>query len=132
MPATIASVHRALDEATATAFPSTPVVYSNQSDADLSQGSAAYLRQHVLFTESRQMTLGYPENGRNHGQLVFILHVPKGAGEAARNTLLSTVIQSFRSRRIGGATLLNARVLTQGEVGNWSLTGVQIPFYFDD
>lgn len=129
---TFADVHRAIDEYTVSALAGENVVYSNQDDNALSQGTAPYVKQRVLFTQARQFELGAPERGRNYGVVVFLIHVRRGQGEAARNTLLQKVVNSFRSRVIGAATLLNARMTTQGENANWSLTGVEVPFYYHD
>lgn len=110
-----------------------PVVYGNVDDRDLSEGVVSYLKMRVLFLTDRQLGLGNPVPHRINGAVVFTLHVRENTGDGTRDAMHDRISAFFRSQVIGGATFTNVRALPGGRlVGNWSLTGVEIPFYFDD
>lgn len=109
-----------------------PVVYGNQSRPELSTGSVPFLKQRVLLFTDKQIGLGNAVPRRRRGSVVFQIHVPVGIGDKARNDLMDEVLKSFRSQLIGGATFENGRMVSSGETLNWSITGVEIPFYFDE
>lgn len=110
----------------------TPVVYGNQDRESLSKGTAAFLTQRVIFEEVRQFILGNVTPGRHFGSIVFLIHVRKGVGDGPRNILFDIVVKSFRSQVIGGAKFLNAQIQGQDEIDGWVLTGVVVPFYFEE
>lgn len=130
MALTFADVHAILDGLTAAGLAPTPVVYGNTSDSGYQSGVADYIKQRVIFNHSRQFELGSPTRGRNFGSIVLMLHCRRGSGDAGRNTLLEKVVSSLRSKQVSGVTTLNARIVTQGEIENWQITGIEIPFYF--
>lgn len=108
-----------------------PVVFGNQVNATLSQGTAPYLKQRVSFTRDNQRDLGNLCSRRLHGYILFMIHVRKGAGDLARDDLMDRVTRGFRSRYIGPATTLDSQVVLSSESENWAITGIQTPFYFD-
>lgn len=125
---TIATVHAALDQATATALAGYTVFYSNQNTTPQ---TSTYIKQRVFFQNSNQFELGNTTSGRTRGTLVFMFHVKKGSGSAVLNTLQQIVLTSFRSKTIGGAVLQNANMSAAGETEQWAIHTVQVPFYFD-
>lgn len=132
MPTEI-EVHAAIDTLTNAEIETTagiPVVYGNQSNVSLSGGTIAFLTQRVIFTNDNQLGLGNTASRKHLGSLIFIIHCRKGTGDFDRNRLQAAVVNSFRSRVVGGATLLNAKSVAQGDTDNWTLSGIQIPFYF--
>lgn len=130
MAITFADAHATIDALTAAGLAPTPVVYGNTSDSLYQGGTVDYIKQRVIFNGSKQFELGSPTRGRNFGSIVLILHCRRGTGDAGRNALLEKVVSSLRSKQVSGVTTLNARVVTQGEIENWQITGVEIPFYF--
>lgn len=124
-------IHKAVDIYTAAQFPDVPVVYANQDETTLAEGNISWLKQKVVFREANQFELGNVDSARQKGVVVFIIYVRKGSGSLDRDTLYQRVLNSFRSKQIGGATFLNVQPMLQGGNENWSLTGLQIPFYFN-
>lgn len=110
----------------------TPVVYGNQDREALSIGSVPFLSQRVVFEAANQLVLGNTAPARHFGSVIFLIHVRKGVGDGQRNTLLDKVVKSFRSQVVGGAKFLNAQLQGQDEVDGWVLTGVVVPFYFEE
>lgn len=127
---TITSVHAAIDQHTLSSFPSIPVIFGNTENLVLSEQQNPFLKQRVLFVTDSQFQLGDVVSSKKTGSVIFIVHTRKNTGDADRNSLQDLVLKSFRSKVIGGATFLNARVISSGETENWSLTGIEIPFFF--
>lgn len=125
-------VHALLDQMTLAELGAWPLVFKNQDDSINSEGTAPYIKQLVLWTTSSQRELGAPSRARNRGSLLLILHERRGQGSASSNAMLKTVLSSFRSKQVSGVTLMNARIVSQGETLNWNLTSVEIPFYWDE
>lgn len=121
-------VHAALDQLTASVFSGNPVFFTNQH---VPKQSAAYVKQSVYFSSSDQFELGNTLNGRNHGIIMFQFHVPRNTGSALLNTWRQIVINSFRSKVVGGAVLQNARASANGETETWAIEQWVVPFYFD-
>lgn len=133
MSITRTEVHSAIDTAAAAAFLNKyPGIFGNQKDLSLSSGTVSYFRERVHFPESNQFELGSPGRSRTEGVVVFTLYVRKGAGDGDRNLMSDIIAQAFRSKQFGGATFLGMRELPYQETENWCLTGVQIPFHFDE
>ena len=109
-----------------------PVVYGNVDDADLANGQATYLKMSVTFRKDKQHQLGDVNSRRIDGEVLIIINVRKGVGDADRDDAYDAVVKSFRSQVIGGATLLDPELLAKGNTENWSLTAWKIPFYFYD
>ncbi len=130
MPTSV-QVHAAVDQHTAAQFNDIPVLYTNQDNTTLSQGTAPYIKQKVHFREDRQFELGNTSSSRQFGVLVITIYVRKGTGTFERDTLYERVRTAFRSRMIGGATFLNVQPLRSGESDNWCVSAWQIPFYFN-
>lgn len=107
------------------------VVYGNDDNLDLSQGTAPYFKQRIMFQNSNQLFLGAPQSARQFGSVIFTLYVPKGIGDGPRDRMHQALISSFRGKVIGGAVFSRDRVLTSGASGNWATTGINFPFYFD-
>lgn len=133
-----ATVRNAVDQLTIETFqtvtpPSVqvPVVFGNQTNTTLSQGTAPFLRQRVSFTLDNQRDLGNLCSRRIRGYILFTIHIRKGTGDAVRDDLIDRVTRAFRSRYIGPATTLDPQMVLSGESENWAVTGVQIPFFFD-
>ena len=125
---TMAAVHAALDQLTASAFAAYPVFYSNQS---IPPQTAAHVRQLVVFTSSNQMELGNPAGGRNRGLIIFQFHTKRNTGNSVSNAMHQIVLDSFKGKLAGGAVLQNARASANGETENWAIRQVEVPFYFD-
>lgn len=123
----------ALDTAVQTEFalaPAIPVVFGNQSDDVLSKGTATYLGQKVLFIRGALVGVGETAK-RQRGLLQFFIHVRKGVGDRDRSLIIDRIDSVFVAKYIGGATLSEWSLIASSEVGGWSVTGLQIPFYFD-
>ena len=125
---TLASVHTALDQATAAAFTGYPVVYKNQKAPKTAE---SFIKQLVLFTSNKQYQLGDTANGRQTGKLLFLFHVKRGIGSSLANTWHDILITSFRSKLIGGAVLQNVISYAGGETENYDISVVEVSFYFD-
>ena len=125
------TVHADINAATAAALGSTPVIYGNTDYTDLSAGQLDFVTQKVVFQSQSQLVLGNIGPSRNRGTIFFALHTRRNTGDGGRNALLDTVLNSFRSKRIGSATCLNAAVRFTGLSENWAITGIEVPFYFD-
>lgn len=132
---TIAAVRAAVNQLTADTAAGLPevggVVFGNDDDLVLSQGTAPYFKQRIMYQDSNQLFLGAPQSARQRGSVIFTLYVPKGAGDGARDRMHEALVSSFRGKVIGGAVFSRDRVLTSGASGNWATTGINFPFYFD-
>lgn len=126
------SVHAALDTAAATALSGTPIAFENVNYDELSSGEIPFVSVTVNFRSNSQFELGRPTFGRTKGAIFFIIHIRKGTGTAARDSLQTTIQAAFRSQLIGGATLFNAKIINLGEDKQWAKTGIEIPFQFED
>lgn len=128
----IPTVRAAVNAATAVGLSGVAeVVYGNQDDLDLPQGTVPYVQQRIVFQNSKQLCLGMPQSARQRGSVIFTLYVPKGTGDGARDRIHQALISSFRGKVIGGAVFSEDRVVTSGNSGNWAKTGINFPFYFD-
>ena len=129
----IAEAQALIDAATTTRLAGENVIKGNQDDSDFSNGSQPYATQRVIWTDHKQLVLGNLDATRHEGYLLFVIYTPKGAGDGQRNTLLDKVVKSFKSQPIGDVSMRGrVRTVNQGSSGQWSLTGVQIPFYTDE
>lgn len=107
------------------------VIFDNQDDTSASNAQAAWIKQSIVFRETNQFQLGDTDSSRNKGVLVFKIYVRTGKGAGQGDVLRARVVRLFRSRKVGGATFLNAQTLGTGKSGNWAVNALQIPFYFD-
>jgi hypothetical protein len=133
MPTTFQAVQKAAEQEATAALQPIPasIVFGNINDAVLSNGTVPWAKMIVIEQKDVQTTLGIPSSSRVGGTCTFILYVRKDAGMGKHTQMREAIKARFRSKIIGGATFLNARSTTLGELGNWSLTGVEVPFYFD-
>lgn len=127
---TFAQAQTLLDQLTSVELAAYPILYDNQDDSELSLGVLPFIKQKVLFGQARQYELGSTDRGRHYGSILLRLHERRGQGSSGRNAMLQAVVSSFRSKAVGGVTLLNAHVANQGETGNWNVTSVEIPFFW--
>lgn len=129
------TIQNAIDTLTATtlnASPAIPFLYGNQVNVAISEGTKSWVKQTVYFTEDRQAELGNDCFRRQRGYVLFLIYVKRGLGNYDRNTITDRLTRAFRSRYVGQATMLDAQMIPSSETENWSVTGVQIPFYFDN
>lgn len=124
-------VHSAIDQHTQDTLTGLTIIYTGQDDLEASNGQASWVKQKVLFSDSKQFELGNTASSRNWGKVVIYIYTRKGSGSADRDNILQRVVNCYRSRKIGGATFLNVQPLTNGESENWCVSGFQIPFYFN-
>lgn len=124
-------VHIAIDTYWAAQLPSIPTIFTNQDDTQISEEQNPWVKQKVVFREAKQFELGNTNSSRNFGAMVFIIYVRKGTGTQDRDRLYQQVVDSFRSRQVGGATFQNVQPLTSGQNENWHMSAYQIPFYFN-
>lgn len=125
------TVHKAIDTRWIAELPDVPTIFTNQDDVAKSEGVDPWVKQKVLPREAKQFELGNITSARQWGVMVFIIYVRKGEGTLDRDRLYGQVINSFRSQLIGGATFQNVQPMLSGSNENWSLSGYQIPFYFN-
>lgn len=128
----MSDVHQAIDGLTATTLFDTPVLYGRMPEQGLSRGTAPYVRQQVVFAKNAQAELTNRCFRRHTGYVLFYLHWRGATGDAARNLLQDRIEKAFASRLVGGATLQDVRTVSVAETENWSIVGLQIPFYFDE
>lgn len=132
---TLAEAQKLIDVRTEAALAGERVIMGNQADSQFADANPPlpYVKQKVSFNKSRQLFLGFNNKPARHtGFILFIIFVPCGSGDGDRNALLGKVLNSFRSQAIGDVTTLQPRIVNNGEAGQWSLTGVQVPFYTDE
>jgi len=128
---TRAQVHASIDLLTQTTLAGYSVHYDNTDYESFSQQQNPFVSLKVNFRSDNQMELGRPDMRRQHGAILFLVHTRKGTGAAVRNTIVQLLLDTFASQVIGGATFVNATELPLGESGNWAVTGIEIPFYFE-
>ena len=128
------SVHAEIDKRAKLAFQNigVPIVFGNMKDLSLSSGEVSFVRERTHFPASNQHELGNPARSRTEGVVVFTLYIRKGAGDGDRNRFTDVIAANFRNQQFAGATFSGLRELPYQETENWCLTGVQIPFYFDE
>lgn len=122
----------ALTASTLSASPAVAVLYGNQYDARLSEGSAPYIKQRVFFSSDDQASLGDQGFRRHKGYVLFLIFVRKGSGDLARDDILDRLSAAFASKFVGPATTLDPQMVVSSQSENWDVTGMQIPFYFDN
>lgn len=125
---TLAEAHAALDLATATAFSGYNVYYKDQTVPEMTE---PFIKQMVVFSRSSQSELGNSVNGRNRGSIIFIFHRKKGEGSSLLNTWNQILINTFRSKTIGGVVLQSVVSSNSGETEQWVISVSEVPFYFD-
>ncbi len=130
---TFQQVQTAAEIAAKAAMDSVPagLVYGNVSNATFYQGTTPWAHVVVIEQTDSQLGLGDTVPSRTRGTVVFTFYVKKGQGMGKHTQMREAVKARFRSKAIGGATFLNARSTVLGETDTWSLTGVEVPFYFD-
>ena len=106
-------------------------VFGNVSDTALAAGSVPWVKMILIEQTDSQMILGDTVPSRVRGTATFILHVRKNQGMGKHTQMRDAIKARFRSKIVGGATFLNSRSTSLGETDSWSLTGVEVPFYFD-
>lgn len=126
------SVHAAIDTKADAVFAGINLLKGNQVNLAFSEGTLPYIRERVIFTGVGQLYLGNTKANRKTGSIVFTLFVRKGSGDGDRNRLADMVTNNFCNTQIGGATFWGSRELPYGDTENWCLSGIQIPFYFDE
>jgi hypothetical protein len=119
-------------DAVASADPVFPLLHGNVLDTSLSLAQNSYVRQRSYFPEDNQLFLGNQDSSRHRGTVVFTIYVRRGKGDGDRNLIADRIIKAFRSKQFGGVTFLDAREMPNSDTDNWCLTGIQIPFYFDE
>lgn len=135
---TVANFQTAIDLHTQAMLINAPtnyrVVFPGTSDQAMANDTQfrAYIRQEIILSRQKQLYLGNENPNRNWGYLLNMIHVKKNTGYGVRNAMLDKILKSFRSKRVGGVTFLDATVPMHSEVGSWSVTGISISFYFDD
>lgn len=122
----------ALTLSTLQASPAIPVLLGNQIDVSLSEGTLPWVTQTVVFSSDKQMELGNPCLRRQRGYVMFVIHTKRGDGTYDRNVITDRITRAFRSKLVGVATMLDPQMLPSSVTENWSISGIQIPFYFDN
>lgn len=128
-------IQNALDTAVLAEFssaPAVPVLMGNQSYVEYTAGTATFVRTKISFIHSKITTLGDQCYRRHHGQLLFFIHYRVGTGDRDRTVLQTRIESAFVAQYIGGATLKDLLLVASTEVADWAITGLQIPFYFDE
>lgn len=133
---TIATAQQGFDaQTTAVLIPSLPagtrVIRPGTSDPVISTGTVPHIKQDFVFSRDSQIQLGNTGPSRVTGMAINLVHVRRNNGNATRNLLIHLVTQAFRSRRLGGVTYQDVLMPMSAEVGEWHVTGISIPFYFD-
>ena len=105
-------------------------VFANTADNFIT-GQVAYCKVTVIEQTDKQTVLGIPESSRIRGTATFLLHTRKNSGMGKNTQMREAIKARFRNKVVGGANFLEARATFLGETENWSLTGVEVPFYFD-
>jgi hypothetical protein len=126
---------QAIDDAAEAAMaiaPAIPLLHGNVSDLSLSLENVSYVRQRTHFPEHNQLFLGNQDSSRHRGTVVFTIYVRRGKGDGDRNLIADRIVKAFRSKQFGGVTFYDAREMPNSDTENWCLTGIQIPFYFDE
>lgn len=130
---TISTVAAAIDQHAIAQLGGTyQLLFGNTENSQLFAQNDPFVKFRTIFTKDGQMDLGRTQPSRKQGSVVAIIYVRKNVGDGARNQVLDQVLKSFRSKVIGGATFRDARITGSNEITNWALTGVEIPFYFDE
>lgn len=128
---TRASVHTAIDLLTQSTLTGYLVHFDNTDYEQYSQQNNPFVSQKVNFRANKQLELGRPDMRRQHGAVMFLVHTRKGTGTGVKDTIIELLQNSFASKIIGGATFVDATELPLGESGNWAVTGIEIPFYYE-
>ncbi len=125
------AVHQAIDSYTASMFPDVPVLYTNQINDSLSNGTVPFIKQSVFFLQDTQLELGNSSTSRQRGTVVIIIYTRKGTGSMSRDTLYQRVRLAFRNKLIGGATFQEVQSLRNSLSEQWQMSAYQIPFFFN-
>jgi hypothetical protein len=91
-----------------------------------------FVRVKVFFSGSNQISLGDQDRKRVHGYILFTIFVKQGAGDEHRNLIAELISDNFCLTTIGGATLWGSNEMPSQDTENWCMSGVQIPFYYDE
>lgn len=130
---TRAQAAKLIDDAADTVLAGYPVLHGNQLDVTQSQGETSYVRQRTYFPETSQLFLGNQDSDRTRGTVVFTIYVRRGKGDGDRNVIANLLAKGIKSKRFGGVNFMGImKEMPNQDTENWCLTGVQIPFYFDE
>lgn len=130
--ANLAEVHAIIDSETLAEFtPDFPIIFGNQDDSTLLQGTTPFIKQSVHFTDFSQFELGAPENSRVYGNILINCYEKKGTGSASRNIVLQRTVNRFRNKVYSnGLTTLAVTSSAEGTRQNWNVSSILVPFYF--
>lgn len=129
---TRAQAAKLIDDGVLTVLAGYSVLHGNQTDVEQSKGEVSYVRQRTYFPETNQLFLGNQDSSRTRGTVVFTIYVRRGKGDGDRNVIANLLAKGVRSKSFGGVTFMDMREMPNQDTENWCLTGVQIPFYFDE
>ena len=107
------------------------VVRPGTDDNTVAAGTLPFIKQQFVFNRASQLQLGNTAAHRVPGMAICSIYVRRRTGNQVRNLLIHLVTEAFRSKRLGGVTYLDVLMPVSAEVGEWNVTGMSIPFYFD-
>lgn len=105
----------------------TPIHFQNNKFAPVKR----YIRCHVLFGDSKQITLGSNPEFRNPGVLVIQVLTEQGKGSTSALALADSLSDIFKAKNISGIQFRTPKLAILGEIESYYQINVQCPFYFD-
>ncbi len=109
----------------------TDVVYENGPVKGELEISSPWVDMEVRFYSASEVTVGDRPIGRHSGAVALAVYTRDGDGTGAADDLVDSLIEHFRSRRIGGGVLRFPQRLTPSDGKGWHKVGVLIPFTLD-
>lgn len=111
--------------------PTTDVVYENGPVKGENEISSPWVDMEVRFYGASEATVGERPMGRHSGAVALAVFTRNGDGTGAADALIDSLIEHFRSRRVGGGVLKFPQRLTPSLARGWHKVGVLIPFTLD-
>jgi len=120
----------AIESRFATAFTGCPVKYANVDYTPTKREIFAEL--HVIVADSMRASIGDTNLHRNVGIISVNIYVPLHTGTAEGKALADTAAAVFRSQSFNGITCRSPKVVEVGEVGEWYVINMSVPYYRDE
>lgn len=126
------TAHETLEQRLETFWSTTPVVWENVQHESLSEGGDPFVAMRIYWGTDRQAAFGNKRLFRVNGVLSLEFHVRELTGMRLQAQFLDAIKPAFRGQQFSGITTWRVRVLGSVMREGWTITTVQVDFYFDE
>jgi hypothetical protein len=132
----LAEAEKTLTQQLITGFDNNSIAYTldNAPDGFVSQESETEkVECSINVLSSQQVSLGGVGTRvfRRTGDIVCKVYTAKDSGSRRDKEIVDIILNLFEGKQFSGIVMQTISFLRIGPVGDWHLTTVRIPFYFD-